>query len=266
MQDQTDLYEILQVHPSAEREVVEAAFRRLARMYHPDVNNSPDANERMKALNLAYEILGDPAKRADYDRQRGNRAEYTRQRSSREQSEWQARGEYAERERQARADAERQRADREYQRWEKEEPSDTEHKLRPFGDTIFRVTITGGACCVISTAVFFLLDLIGWTTVAAWIVGIIAFLIAGTSLWTAIAAPFGGDVVLDVRPPHPRMLIRFVRAFLNTSFVLISFYVTWLLWVQFADVSSILVVGISSFILGTALGIVCWLCERYEDE
>ena len=114
MQDQTDLYEILQVHPSAEQEVIDVAFRRLARMYHPDVNNSPDATERMKALNLAYEILGDPAKRADYDRQRGNRAEYNRQRASREQSEWQARGEYAERERQARADAERQRAGREY--------------------------------------------------------------------------------------------------------------------------------------------------------
>lgn len=263
MQDQTDLYEILQVHPSAEQEVIDVAFRRLARMYHPDVNNSPDANERMKALNLAYEILGDPANRADYDRQHGNSAGYSRQRASREQSEWQARGEYAERERQARADAERQRADREYQRWEKEEPSDTEHKLRPLGDAIFRGTITGGvAYCVISTAVFFLLDLIGWTTVAAWIVGIIAFLIAGISLWGAIAAPFGG---LDDRPPHPRMLIRFVRAFLNISFILISFYVTWLLWVQFAEASSILVVGISSFILATALGIVYWLYERDEE-
>ena len=260
MQDQTDLYEILQVHPSAEREVVEAAFRRLARMYHPDVNNSPDANERMKALNLAYEILGDPAKRADYDRQRGNN----------EQSEWQARGEHAERERQARADAERQRADREYQRWEKEEPSDTEHKLRPFGDTIFRGTITDGVLyCIIYTAVFFLLDLIGWTTVAAWFVGSFAFLLAGSSLWTAIVAPFGiGGFGIgggfDVRPPHPRMLIRFVRAFLTTSFVLISFYVTWLLWVQFAEVSSILVVAVSSFILTTVAGVVRGLFDQDE--
>lgn len=265
MQDQTDLYEILQVHPSAEQEVIDVAFRRLARMYHPDVNKSPDANERMKALNLAYETLGDPAKRADYDRQRGNRAGYSRQRTSREQSEWQARGEYAERERQARADAERQRADREYQRWEKEEPSDTEHKLRPFGDAIFQGTIIGVAYCIISTATFFLLDLIGWTTAAAWIVGIIDFCIAGISLWTAIAAPFGGGVGDDVRPPHPRMLIRFVRAFLNISFILISFYVTWLLWVQFAEVSSILVVGISSFILATASHLLYWLYERDEE-
>lgn len=232
--------------------MIDVAFRRLARMYHPDVNSSPDANERMKALNLAYEILGDPAKRADYDRQRGNRANYNRQRADQEQ-----------RERQARANAERTKDESDRQRWPSAESSDTEHKLRPLGDAIFRGTITGGvAYCVISTAVFFLLDLIGWTTVAAWIVGIIAFLIAGISLWGAIAAPFGG---LDDRPPHPRILIRCVRAFINVSFVLISFYVTWLLWVQFAEVSSILVVGISSFILGTAGCIVYWLYERDEE-
>lgn len=242
MQDQTDLYEILQVHPSAEQEVIDVAFRRLARMYHPDVNKSPDANERMKALNLAYETLGDPAKRADYDRQhgkranynrpRGNSAEYTRQRASREQNESQAREEY---------------------------------KL-PLGLAVI-IGIGGGVIySIISTAVFFLLDLIGWTTVAAWIVGIIAFLLAGFSLWTAIAAPFGGGVGDDVRPPHPRMLIRFVRAFLSISFVLTSFYVTLLIWVQFAEASSILVVGISSFILGTACGIVYGLYDRDEDE
>ena len=262
MQDQTDLYEILQVHPSAEQEVIDVAFRRLARMYHPDVNKSPDANERMKALNLAYEILGDPAKRADYDRQRGNRARYSRQRTSREQSEWQARGEHAERERQARADAERQRAGREYQRWEKEEPSDTEYKL-PFGEAVLKGMLSGVIYSIISTAVFFLLDLIGWTTVAAWIVGIIAFLLAGLSLWAAIVGPFGiSGGFFDARPPHPRMLIRFVRAFLSISFVLTSFYVTLLIWVQFAEASSILVVGISSFILGTAFGIVGGLYDR----
>ena len=263
MQDQTDLYEILQVHPSAEQEVIDVAFRRLARMYHPDVNKSPDANERMKALNLAYEILGDPAKRADYDRQRGNRAEYNRQRASREQSEWQARDEYAERERQARADAERQRAGREYQRWEKEEPSDTEYNL-PLGLAVINGIGMGVMCSIISTAVFFLLDLIGWTTAAAWFIGGMIIAFSGVSLWTAIAAPFGGGVG-EVRPPHPRMLIRFVRAFLNISFVLISFYVTWLLWVQFAEVSSILVVGISSFILVTASYLVYRLYER-DDE
>ena len=73
MQDHTDLYAELQVHHLAEPEVVDAAYRRLVRMYHPDVNKSPDANERMKRINLAYEVLSDPDKRAEYDRWRASR-------------------------------------------------------------------------------------------------------------------------------------------------------------------------------------------------
>jgi hypothetical protein len=60
------LYEILQVDPRAEPEVLEAAFRRLARKYHPDISRTSD--ERMKELNAAYEVLRDPARRAEYDR------------------------------------------------------------------------------------------------------------------------------------------------------------------------------------------------------
>ncbi len=66
MQDTTDLYAELQVHHLAEPEVIESAYRRLSRMYHPDVNKSPDANERMKRLNLAYEVLRDPVKRTKH--------------------------------------------------------------------------------------------------------------------------------------------------------------------------------------------------------
>ena len=55
-----DLYAVLQVHPTAEPEIVDAAYRRLARMYHPDVNKAPGAHETMIRINLAYEILGDP--------------------------------------------------------------------------------------------------------------------------------------------------------------------------------------------------------------
>src|SRR5262245_30234786 len=58
-----DCYEILQVHPSAEPEVIESAYRRLARKYHPDLGGS---TERMAELNAAYEILRDPVKRAEY--------------------------------------------------------------------------------------------------------------------------------------------------------------------------------------------------------
>ncbi|MHB0878362.1 MAG: DnaJ domain-containing protein [Anaerolineae bacterium] len=65
-----DLYRILQVDPAAEPEVVEAAYRRLALKYHPDVSRAPDAAERMRDLNMAYSVIGDAAKRADYDRGR----------------------------------------------------------------------------------------------------------------------------------------------------------------------------------------------------
>ena len=71
MPNTDDLYEILQVHHAAEPEVIEAAYRRLARKYHPDVNKSDQADGMMKALNRAYEVLSDPAKRAAYDRERG---------------------------------------------------------------------------------------------------------------------------------------------------------------------------------------------------
>lgn len=66
-----DYYEILQVHPAAEPEVIQAAYRRLSLKYHPDVNASPDAAQRMAQLNQAYAILGDAERRKTYDRQRG---------------------------------------------------------------------------------------------------------------------------------------------------------------------------------------------------
>ena len=58
-------YEILQLDPAAEMEVVEGAYRRLALKYHPDRNTGDD--ERMKLINEAYDILHDPSKRRDYD-------------------------------------------------------------------------------------------------------------------------------------------------------------------------------------------------------
>ncbi|MGB8643599.1 MAG: DnaJ domain-containing protein [Anaerolineae bacterium] len=69
-----DYYSILQVAPNAEQEIIEAAYRRLAWKYHPDVNKSPDASERMKAINEAYEILSDSAKRTIYDSNRSGSA------------------------------------------------------------------------------------------------------------------------------------------------------------------------------------------------
>jgi len=74
-----DLYEILQVHHSAEPEVIEAAYRRLARMYHPDVNSDPAAAQYMKDINLAYELLRDSVKRAQYDRSRKGQSDSSSQ-------------------------------------------------------------------------------------------------------------------------------------------------------------------------------------------
>ena len=71
MATQLDYYGILQVHPRAEREVIDAAYRRLAAKYHPDVSQVSDASERMKQINTAYEVLSDPVKRAAYDAARG---------------------------------------------------------------------------------------------------------------------------------------------------------------------------------------------------
>jgi hypothetical protein len=65
-----DPYKILQVDPDAEMAVIEAAYRGLARHYHPDVNPNPEAAERMQEINWAYDILHDPEKRKAYAQSR----------------------------------------------------------------------------------------------------------------------------------------------------------------------------------------------------
>ncbi len=65
-----DLYATLGVEPGATLEQIEVAYRRLARQYHPDVNPSPEAATRMRAINQAYRELRDPLRRAEYDRRR----------------------------------------------------------------------------------------------------------------------------------------------------------------------------------------------------
>ncbi len=62
-----DPYRLLNVAPQADAESIHAAYRRLARLYHPDLNQTPEAAERMRAINAAYRVLSDPAKRAAYD-------------------------------------------------------------------------------------------------------------------------------------------------------------------------------------------------------
>ena len=65
---QIDYYEMLEVTRDADGETIKRAFRRKARQFHPDVNDAPDAEDRFKELNEAYDILSDPNKRQHYDR------------------------------------------------------------------------------------------------------------------------------------------------------------------------------------------------------
>lgn len=63
-----DPYKTLEIARTASDGEIKKAYRKLARTYHPDVNQSPEAEDRFKAVNDAYDILKDPEKRANFDR------------------------------------------------------------------------------------------------------------------------------------------------------------------------------------------------------
>ena len=65
---QTDYYEVLGVSRRDSEEEIRKAFRRKAMEYHPDRNKNPDAEEKFKEINEAYQVLSDSTKRAQYDR------------------------------------------------------------------------------------------------------------------------------------------------------------------------------------------------------
>lgn len=62
-----DYYDILQIKQSATQTEVKAAYRKMALQFHPDRNPDHDAEERFKQASEAYEVLGDPQRRALYD-------------------------------------------------------------------------------------------------------------------------------------------------------------------------------------------------------
>ncbi len=55
------------VSESASADEIKKAYRKLARKYHPDINKEPEAQEKFKEINAAYEVLSDPEKKAQYD-------------------------------------------------------------------------------------------------------------------------------------------------------------------------------------------------------
>jgi len=65
----TDLYKVLGVDRKASADEIKKAHRKLVRQYHPDRNpDDPKAEERFKEVQAAYDVLGDPDKRKEYDR------------------------------------------------------------------------------------------------------------------------------------------------------------------------------------------------------
>ena len=68
--ERESLYRVLQVDPAASPLVIQAAYRVLARIFHPDLEGD---DEEMKRLNHAWGILGDVRLRAEYDRQLAGR-------------------------------------------------------------------------------------------------------------------------------------------------------------------------------------------------
>ena len=68
MANKRDFYEVLGVNKSASKDEIKSAYRKLAKQYHPDLNKSPDAPEKFKEVQEAYDVLYDDQKRAAYDR------------------------------------------------------------------------------------------------------------------------------------------------------------------------------------------------------
>ena len=68
MADTKDYYKILGVDKSASQDEIKKAFRKLSVKWHPDRNNgSKEAEAKFKEIAEAYEVLGDEAKRKEYD-------------------------------------------------------------------------------------------------------------------------------------------------------------------------------------------------------
>src|SRR5215831_8431760 len=68
-----DYYALLGVPPDASPAQIKSAYRKLAKQYHPDINNSSDAAEKFREITEAYDTQIDPDRRRRYDRLHGTR-------------------------------------------------------------------------------------------------------------------------------------------------------------------------------------------------
>ena len=68
MSEKRDYYEVLGIQKGASEADIKAAYRKLAKKYHPDLNpDDPEAEAKFKEINEANDVLSDPQKRARYD-------------------------------------------------------------------------------------------------------------------------------------------------------------------------------------------------------
>ncbi|MBP5301461.1 MAG: molecular chaperone DnaJ [Bacilli bacterium] len=67
MSTKRDYYEVLGVNKDASKDVIKSAYRKLVKQYHPDINKAPNAEEKFKEIQEAYDVLSDDSKRANYD-------------------------------------------------------------------------------------------------------------------------------------------------------------------------------------------------------
>ena len=68
MRQLKDYYRIMGLPRNASIEDIKTVYKKLAKEFHPDVNKTPEAEAKMKVINEAFDILGDPNKKASYDR------------------------------------------------------------------------------------------------------------------------------------------------------------------------------------------------------
>jgi molecular chaperone DnaJ len=89
----SNLYNILKISPQAGQIEIKTAYRRLVKQYHPDSQSSTADHQKIVEINAAYEILGDPQRRLEYDskfqdRQQKAQKEYKTQRQKVKDDQW----------------------------------------------------------------------------------------------------------------------------------------------------------------------------------